>query len=169
MRGTMKPKKSEIAERLSEWARLQNKRLRIEAKRDTDLDPHVTRFERATASINARAKLQLDELNPQIEAVAKEIETAMLAGVDQKTGLIALPQVSLEGGKAIAEVKKKEGARVIDPEKFFVQTPAAKRTKEFWAAVTIGIAKAKEFFGEVALNRIAEKPTTYKVELKLGE
>jgi len=164
----MKPNKTEITERLTEWAKLERKRLRIEAKRDEDLDPHVTNFQNATESINSTAKLQLDEISAKQATLAKDIETALLAGVDHKTGVIALPQVALEGGKALAEVEKKEGARVVDPEKYFLHTPAAKRTKGFWAAVKIGIAPAIEFFGEVVLNSMADKPPTYKVKLKLG-
>lgn len=165
----MKPNKTEITERLSEWARLERKRLRIEATRDEELDPHVAEFQKNTESINSTAKLQLDEVARQLATVSKEIERALLAGVNEKTGVIALPQVALAGGKALAEVKKKEGARVIDAERFFARTPPAKRTTAFWAAVTIGVAKAKDFFGEVVLNAMADKPTSYKVELKLGE
>jgi hypothetical protein len=164
-----KPNKSEISDKLKRWAKLQRKRLAIEAKRDQDLDPHVTRFEKATAAINANAKLQIDDLTPQIDSLAKDIETALLAGVDEKTGVIALAQVSLEGGKALAEVKSKEGARVVDPETFFKTTAPAKRTNVFWSAVKIAIAPAEAFLGKIKLNEIAEKPTTYKVELKLGE
>lgn len=169
VRRTMKPNKSEIAAKLAEWAKLQKKRLRIEAKRDEELDPHVTKFERATAAINANAKLQLDDLNPKIDVLAKEIEKALLAGVDETSGVVALSQVSLEGGKALAEVKAKEGPRSVDPEKYFEHTPHSKRNNIFWSAVKIAIAPAEAFLGKVTLNAMAEKPTTYKVELKLGE
>ena len=167
VRRTMKPNKKEIAEKLAEWARLQNKRLAIEAKRDKDLDPHITRFERATAEINAKAQLKLDALNQDIAPLAKEIEQALLAGVNHTTGVIALAQVSLEGGEALAEVKAKEGPRVVDPEIYLEKTPPAKRTAGFWAGLKVVIAPAEAFMGKLGLNALAKKPTTYSVELKL--
>ena len=165
----MKPNKTEITEKLAEWATLEKKRLTIEAKRDKELDPHVTRFERATAEINAKAQLKLESVNKELQALATDIETALLAGVDEKTGVIALAQVSLEGGKALAEVKAKEGARVVQPQAFFDHTPPAKRTDGFWNSVKIAIAPAEKFLGELVLNGMAKRPKTYKVELKLGE
>lgn len=166
-----KPNKTAIAEKLKAFAKWDKKRLTIEAARDLALDPHVTRFEKATAGIQQEAEDALAKITPEWTRLKAEIEADLLAGCDAETGEVLLQQVAVQVGKltAIAIVMSKKLARVIDPQKYFSHTPASKRTKEFWAPVKILIAPATEVLGDLTVNKMADSGTKHAIEVKVSE
>jgi hypothetical protein len=161
-----KPNKKAIAEKLDAWAKNERKRLRAEADRDLELEPHVTRFQKAVGPVNAAAEEKLRPLNEAKKQFEAEIMSMLEAGIDRETGTVALPQVEVE--RAIARVDSTEGNRVIDPKDFFDYTVAANRNDNFWDCVTIPIGKATKFLGS-AIERLAKKPTKFEVKIILKD
>lgn len=161
-----KPNKAEIAEKLEEWAANEKKRLKIEAQHDIDIEPHVTRYQRAVGPITEERDRKLAPIAEKKKHLEAEIMSALEAGIDRETGKIALPQV--EADRAVARVAASEGNRVIDPKDFFEFTHAPNRNERFWDCVTIPIGKATKFLG-TAIDRLAKKPTKFEVKIALKE
>lgn len=158
-----KPSKKTIEPLLDEWARLAAKRAKLEHAHEIEVAPLRERYERQCASIDKAAQEKLRPVQERMAELGAEISKQLLAGVDEN-GTIALAQVATE--TAIAEVKTVNGARDIDPERFFDQVPPAKRDKRFWECVKIQVGKAEKLLGDV-INVFSQKPTTAKVEIKL--
>lgn len=162
----MKPRKSDIAAKLEEWAKNERKRLRAEADRDIALEPHVTKCQRAIGPINEEFDGKLAPLNQKKQSLEAEIISMMEAGIDRETGKVALPQVEID--KALVRVDVSDGNRVIDPEEFFKFTVPTNRTAKFWDCVTIPIGKASKFLGS-AIDRLASKPKKFETKFSLKD
>lgn len=158
-----KPSRKTIEPLLDEWARLKARANKIEKSRDMEIAPLKERFEKQCAHIHSQKNEQLRPLNDKLTTLSTEISKQLLAGVSDD-GSIALSQVEVEG--AIAEVKTKEGAREIDPEKFFEFTPPAKRDPRFWKCMRVLVAPAEKFLGDV-IDKMAKKPKSHSVDISL--
>jgi hypothetical protein len=161
-----KPNKKEIAAKLEAWAKNERKRLRTEADRDLELEPHVTRCQRAIAPINEEFDLKLSPLNETKRTLEAEIISLMEAGIDREKETVALSEVDV--ARALVRVNVSDGSRFIDPEGFFKFTPPANRNAKFWECVTIPIGKASKFLGS-AIERLATKPKKFEVKLSLKD
>lgn len=189
-----KPSKKTIEPLLTELAELKLKALAIEMKRDNALASHKEAFEKKAAPIDADAKGKLEPINARLKVLIADIETQLLAGVDEKTEKIALAQVQVDietnrvlaveiartnkgAGKtlrtsendkplvtATAEVVAKEGAREIDAKKFFEFVEASKRDAGFWNCLTVKIAESVKFLG-AAIDKLATKPKKWSVSI----
>jgi hypothetical protein len=162
----MKPKKTEIAAKLEAWVKNEKKRLKLEAQHDVDIEPHVTRYQRAIGPITEERDRKLAPLLEFKKTSEAEIISLMEAGIDRETGKVALPQVEVDG--AVVRVNVSEGSRVIDAEEFFQFTVPANRNAKFWECVTIPIGKASKFLGS-AIDRLASKPKKFETKLSLKD
>lgn len=161
-----KPNKKTIAEKLEAWVRNEKKRLNLEGQYDLDIEPYVTRYQRAIGPITEERDLKVAPLNETKKQLEAEIISMLEAGIDRETGKVALPQVEIE--RAIARVAVSEGNRFIAPEEFFKFTREPNRNERFWGCVTIPIGKATKFLGS-AIDRLATKATKFEVKISLKD
>ena len=179
---------------LTDYAKLEARRITVESRRDRDLAPHKAAYEKKTASIVAAANTQLESINRQKVELAQQIDSLLMAGVDLKAGTVAVPEVAVEmettklvAGrvaelnqtsarsteegkpvvKAVACVDLTEGNREIEPHKFFDFVKAADRTGTFWECYKVLIGKAEKFLGQEKVDELAKKPKTYSVSIAL--
>jgi hypothetical protein len=192
-----KPSKKTIEPLLQELAQLKLRALGIELQHAREIKPHKDRYEKAIAETVATAKTRLDSINARLSVLTKEINAQLLEGVDEKTGKIALREVSVElettkaiaaaiakangteaddrreseNGKpavlAVASVDGKPGNREIEPQKFFKHVEESKRGAEFWGCYKVQIAPAEKLLGKSEIDKLAVKPTNYNVEISL--
>lgn len=172
---SLRPNKAAIETALDEWTRLTVKALRITVQRDADLKPLRERFDKQCAPILNEATAKLQPLSERRTQLAAEIEKQLKLGIDVDKETVALPQVTVDAQVnstrsvvGIAEVQIGDGDRTIAPEKFFDQTPAAKRDNKFWECLKVQIGKAEKYLGN-AIDALAKKPKTFKVVLRIPE
>lgn len=185
---------SNVAALLTEYGKLEARRITTEANRDRDLAPHKARYEKQTAAIVETANKALASINRKKAELGEQINSLLMAGVDVKAGTVAVPEVAVEmettklvacrvaemgntssrstdEGKpvvrAVACVDLTEGNREIEPHKFFDFVKAADRTGTFWECFKVLIGKAEKFLGQEKVDELAKKPKTYSVSIAL--
>jgi len=156
-----KPKKTEIAAKLEEWARNERKRLRIEADRDLALEPHVTALQKKLAPINEDAEEKLAPVLATKARLEKEITDAMQRGISVD-GEVALPQVVTE--RAIVEVKTTT-QRDMDAKAFFDAVKAGHRTSEFFGCLKVLIGKVEKYRSD--LLKLAKEKRSHSIVIRL--
>lgn len=147
---------AEVKATADAWAAVKVKIGKAERALYDEIDPYLVRYNKETAPIRAKHEKKINSLREQ----ADELEQTVIGWLNG----VGKP-IALMGEKAVAEVHLKECSRVIDVEKFFATVKA--KGSEFWACVSVGIAKAEKFLGKTEVDKIATKETKLVPSLKL--
>lgn len=151
-----KVSQARIKELADEWAAIGSQVVKLEAKRNAEMEPLIERH-------NEELKPILDKYDPKIEKL--ESKAAEIYGeVTDWLSAHGKP-ILLEGEDAVAANEVKIGARKIDPKTFFDLVKA--KGSEFWGCLTVQIAKAEQFLGKTEVDKISEKPSGLVPTLKL--
>lgn len=147
---------AEVRQRADEWAAVQAKIQRAERALNDEIDPYLVKYNEETEPIRTKHEKKINALREQ----AGELEQMVIGWLNG----VGKP-IALEGEMAVAEVHLKESSRTIDVQKFFDVVKA--KGSEFWACVSVGIAKAEKFLGKTEVDRISSKEVKLVPSLKL--
>jgi hypothetical protein len=164
-----KPKRSEVEELLMKRAKAAAEIRNIKAALDADAAPLKEAFEKKFGPLQDAAAAKAAPFQETVDALDREIETRLMAGVELNNGLISLPQVLVEHKKVstLAEVLKVPGPREIDVLKFFDFVPPSQRGRVFYECLKVQMGKTDKLLGKEAADKLAKTP--FKYEVKIGE
>lgn len=140
--------KAQVLELLDEFAAVETRLLKLEAKRNEDLAPLAEAYAEACEPILKKFEKASGKLADKRASVVNQINSYLdAAGRDQV----------ITGGRAYAERKSetKIGRRTIEPQKFF--DTVAQKGKEFWACLRVEILRAEKFMGKTAIDEMSER------------
>ena len=162
-----KPKRSEIEELLLQRAKAVGEVEKIKTELDEAAAPLKEQFEKDFAPLQDAAAAKAAPHQAKVETLDREIETRLMAGIEEKTGVISLPQVLVTHKKVstIAEVLKVPGDRQIDVSKFFNHVPPSQRGPAFLECLKVQMGKTDKFLGKSVADRLAITPFTFKVHI----
>lgn len=156
--------KKAVEEKLEAWAKLQAKIKKADAERNNELEPFIREHQEKTAPILAKHSGKVTPL--QAKAAELETEIAALISADRDGDGNPKPVV-VTSGKASAAVVKKEGARVIDVQKFF--DFVKDKNAAFWACFNVLIKNAVKIIGEDKVDELSSKKTSFDVSISLNK
>ncbi len=158
----MKVSQKTIKEKLDEWADLQAKIAKAEADKNNKLAPHLELH-------NEKVKPILDLFEGKTAAWAKksaELQTELITAVENDRDADGYPKpVLISSDKATVSVEKKEGSRIVDPQKYF--DFVKERNAAFWESVKITLKFAEKIIGKTKADEISDKPVSYVSAVKL--
>lgn len=149
-----KLKKSDVKEKLAEYAAVRAKLVKAENAQNAELEPLLEKYNEDSRPIIAKHEKKLLPLMEQADTLESEIQ-GFLAVQDK--------DIEIEAAGFVAERKTrtKLGARVIDVKAFLER--AKKKGEAMFACVTIGVKKAEDLLGK-EIDEISQRPESVSVE-----
>ncbi|KAK0039537.1 hypothetical protein Bpfe_031022 [Biomphalaria pfeifferi] len=145
-----------VKEKLNRWESLSEKIASLSARRNKELDPFIKKYNEETKAITEKYQDKLTPLETEAENLSKEISQLLLANTDKNGEVKA---VTIEDGKAVAQLSKTEGARVVKVKDFFAAVKD--RSDSFLNASTWLSVKLKSSSGKMrSIKSAPKKPQT---------
>lgn len=154
-----KLKKSDVKERLAEYAAVRAKIVKAENAQVAELEPLLDKYNEDTKPIYAKYEKKLLPLQAQADELESEIH-GFLDGQEK--------DLAIEAAGFVAERKtvSKLGARVIDVKAFLER--AKKKGEAMYACITVGIKKAEDLMGK-EIDEISSRPETQSVQTAIRQ
>jgi len=157
-----KPNQKSIKEKLDEWAELQAKLQKAETDKNNKLAPHIELH-------NEKVKPILEAFDAKTLAWREKsaaLQNELIALVENDRDANGNPKpVLISSGKAIVSIEKKEGSRIVDPQKYFEFVKA--KNAAFWESVKIVLKHAEKIVGKNKADELSDKPVSYVSAVKL--
>ncbi len=155
-------KQKEVEQLLAEWSERQAAYKRVTAKRDRMLQPLREVFDASANPINEHAAAKLRPLEEEINALEKQIKSAMLAEAEANGSVSRI-----SSSTAVAEIST-TSRREINPQTFFNNIPVDEHGHAFWSCFSVLIGRAEKFLGS-GIDRIASLKHTHNVSIRAKE
>lgn len=149
-----KIKKSDVKERLAEYAALRSKIVKAENAQNAELEPLLEKYNETVKPIIARHEKKIEPLRTQ----ADELEAEIYGFLDAQDKDI---EIEAAGFVATRKTVTKLGARLIDVKAFLER--AKKKGEAMFACITVGVKKAEDLLGK-EIDEISNRPETKSVE-----
>lgn len=148
-----KLKKSDVREKLAEYAGVRAKIVKAENAQNADLEPLLAKYEEDSKPVLEKHAKKLEPLI----AKADELETEIHGFLSVQEKDIA---IEADGFVAERKTQSKLGARVIDVKAFLER--AKKKGEAMFACISIGVKKAEDLLGK-EIDEISERPSKEEV------
>lgn len=155
-------KQKEVEQLLAQWYERQSVHARITAKRDRAMLPLREAFDASAKPITEQAAAKLRPIEEEINALEKQIKSAMLAEAEAN-GSVSRISTST----AVAEIST-TSRREINPQTFFNNIPEDEHGHAFWSCFSVLIGCAEKFLGS-GIDRIASLKHTRNVSIRAKE
>lgn len=157
-----KPNQKLIKEKLDEWAEYQAKIQKAETDKNNKLAPFVEVH-------NEKVKPILDAFDAKTSAWREKsaaLQSEVIAMVENDRDAEGNPKpILISAEKAIVSIEKKEGSRIVDPQKYFEFVK--ERNAAFWESVKIVLKHAEKIVGKTKADELSDKPVSYVSAVKL--
>ena len=154
-----KLKKSDVKEKLAEYAVIRAKIVKVEDAQNRELEPLIEKYNEESKPVLAKHGKKLDPLIEQADALEEEIR-GFLNAQDKDIAIEA------DGFVAERKTQTKLGARVIDVKAFLER--AKKKGEAMFACISIGVKKAEDLLGK-EIDEISSRPETESVNVGIRQ
>jgi hypothetical protein len=157
-----KPNQKIVKEKLDVWADLQAKLQKADTDKNNKLAPHLEIH-------NEKIKPIIDAYDAKTAAWKKQsadLQAEIIAMCENDRDAEGNPKpVLIAAEKAMVAVEKKEGSRVLDPQKYFEFIKD--KNAAFWESVNVVLKHADKILGKTKAEELSDKPAKYVSSVKL--